>query len=547
MSLGARTEPLTGTIASMQRSAISGLAGLVVVGVAACGVFGGDDPAAAAPPAAAAAADGGADGEAGLPPVGGSVDAALAVEVVPGSLLIQGATTKVTVKVTRGEGTPDPAKITVSGGLRDGITATSLDVPVGTMTAQISITVPAATPQGALHLTLTASTPLRTVMAPYEAFVRGRPGSLDTTFGTGGLVRHLFGAGKNARATDLVVLPDDRLLAVANCNNACVVRTSPDGALDMAYGTGGSAALGVLFVGQAGTDSTGALFLGGNGGAGSLTVGKLSPAGKPDLAFGSSNGVAQFGMLNGPPEMTPPSLTVRKDGVLVLGFPRTHGNAIQTVGVAARTSTGAPLPGFGTAGVTEGVTGGQPALGTRANGNIWTAFLDPNGCFVNQQDGATGANDPAFGGRNLPPIAGTNSSWTLGAAATLPDGSLVPAFHSGTKVLVPKFTPDGSSIDLAWGISGVATIDDDGIPSLSVDTSGQVLATLLRAGGLRFTRLAANGNRDVTFGDNGFVVHSFGMNHVIARALVQKDGRIVVVGSEDFVDGTDVSLTRYWN
>ena len=42
-------------------------------------------------------------------------------------------------------------------------------------------------------------------------------------------------------------------------------------------------------------------------------------------------------------------------------------------------------------------------------------------------------------------------------------------------------------------------------------------------------------------------MHSFGMNHVIARALVQKDGRIVVVGSEDFADGTDVSLTRYWN
>jgi hypothetical protein len=526
----------------MHRSAF---AGLVVVGLAACSVFGGDDPAAAPPPAGAA--DGGTDGEGGLPPVGGSVDKALAIEVVPGALLIQGTTTTVTVKVTRGEGTPDPAKITVSGGPRDGITATSVDVPVGTMTAEISITVPALAGQGALHLTLTASTPLRTVMAPYEAFVRGKPGSLDTTFGTGGLARHLFGAGKNAKATDLVVLPDDRLIAVANCNNACVVRTSPDGSLDMAYGTGGSAAEDVTFVGQAGVDSTGALFLGGNGGAGSIKIGKLTPAGKPDLTFGISGGVAQFGLLNGPPEMTPPSLTVRKDGVIVVGFPRTHGNGTQTVGVAARTSTGAQLPGFGTAGVTEGAVGGQPALGTRANGNIWTAFLDANGCHVNQQDGTTGANDPAFGGGGLAPVTGTNSSWALGAAATLPDGSLVPAFHTGTKVLVPKFAPNGSSIDLAWGVSGVATIDDDAIPSLSVDAAGQVLVTLLRTGGLRFTRLALNGSRDVTFGDNGTVVHSFGMNHVIARALVQKDGRIVVLGTEDFSGGSDVSLTRYWN
>jgi len=42
------------------------------------------------------------------------------------------------------------------------------------------------------------------------------------------------------------------------------------------------------------------------------------------------------------------------------------------------------------------------------------------------------------------------------------------------------------------------------------------------------------------------VVHSFGTNHQIARALTQSDGRIVVLGTEDFSDGSDMTLSRYW-
>jgi len=37
------------------------------------------------------------------------------------------------------------------------------------------------------------------------------------------------------------------------------------------------------------------------------------------------------------------------------------------------------------------------------------------------------------------------------------------------------------------------------------------------------------------------------MNHRIVRAAVQKDGRIVVLGTEEFPDGTDMTLSRYWD
>jgi hypothetical protein len=59
-------------------------------------------------------------------------------------------------------------------------------------------------------------------------------------------------------------------------------------------------------------------------------------------------------------------------------------------------------------------------------------------------------------------------------------------------------------------------------------------------------RLRENGSPDSTFGVNGVVVHAFGAKQSTVRIQAQKDGRIVVLGSEEFGDGVDVSLSRYW-
>jgi hypothetical protein len=527
------------------------LATCVVIGAAACGTFTSDAPAPGAGPADGGMPDGGAEGGPGT--VGGPVDDSLSVDPVASVMLVQGTTTKVTLTVRHGTGTQDPSHVSITAGLRDGITANSIDVPATATTAELSITVPSTAAQGPLHLTVSASIPQRTVTAPVDAFVRGAPGALDTTFGTNGLARHLLGPGKNARARDLVVLPDDRLLAVATCVYACVVRTSADGVLDTSYGTGGSGALQLSFVGQAGANSAGELFIGANGGAGSITVGKLTATGQPDSTFGTGTGGATgttlFGIFNGPPEGVAPSLVLRKDGSIILGFPRAHGGGAITVGLAARTAQGAAVATFGTNGVIDGQSGGAPAIGARANGNVWFASNDGSrGCFVGQQDGTSGANDPAFtNDGSVSSGSAAGGSWGIAGATALGDGSLVAAVHSGTSVKLPKFAADGSHLDLAWGVGAIAQINEDAIPTVSVDSTDHVLVTLLRAGGLRFARLGTNGSLDKTFGTGGTVVHSFGMNHQIARALFQKDGRIIVLGTEDFADGSDITLTRYWN
>jgi uncharacterized delta-60 repeat protein len=69
------------------------------------------------------------------------------------------------------------------------------------------------------------------------------PGSLDTTFGTGGIVTTSVGSGYDI-AYSLVIQPDGRILAAGSSHygsnyNFALVRYNTDGSLDTTFGTGG--------------------------------------------------------------------------------------------------------------------------------------------------------------------------------------------------------------------------------------------------------------------------------------------------------------------
>jgi uncharacterized delta-60 repeat protein len=68
------------------------------------------------------------------------------------------------------------------------------------------------------------------VLARYHA-----DGSLDATFGTGGIVRTAISAGANA----LVLQPDGKLVAAGGFSHFALVRYHADGSLDATFGTGG--------------------------------------------------------------------------------------------------------------------------------------------------------------------------------------------------------------------------------------------------------------------------------------------------------------------
>lgn len=546
------------------------VAGALLV-AAGCTSFGSDEH---GPPSTGAPSD--TDG--GTPAVQGQPDRGLTVTVGNGkatAFVVQGRQLKLLVKLTRRASTTGAVTITLQG-LPTGVTADPLVVLPGNVDGTLAIHATSASAQGPFSLdisALEAGSLGAGAQTKLSAFVRGAPGALDTTFGVNGLVRHLVGPQKSAVATDLVVMGDDRLVAVADCPaNACVTRASADGVPDKTYGTGGLAGLVMVMttfqlppkrqptLGQAVADGSGVV-LSGNGGALLLALGRLTETGQPDANFGTGTGPAVGTELigatpnGGIPEGGRPALARRQDGSLLIGFNWVHGSPSVTLGLLMRDKKGAQLASFGTNGTANGpllVADNAPVVGFRANGSIWTARVDPRQGFpvglTGQHNGISGAVDALANTSNY---VGTscepNGSIAIGGALALADGAIVAAFHCGTHVSILRSGPDGTKFDLAWGTGGVATIEEDARPSVSVDNSGRILVALLREGGLRLMRLGAGGAPDPTFGDAGTVVHAFGTNHQIARAFVQKDGRIVVLGTEDFADGSDVTLSRYWD
>ena len=127
------------------------------------------------------------------------------------------------------------------------------------------------------------------------ALARYNPdGNLDTSFGTGGLVRTDFGGGELAAA--LVLQPDGKLVA-AGVNffdeDIALARYNPDGNLDTSFGSGG-----LVRTDFGGSESVSALVLqpdgklvaagfGRVGRVGSFVLARYSPNGSIDTSFGA--------------------------------------------------------------------------------------------------------------------------------------------------------------------------------------------------------------------------------------------------------------------
>lgn len=537
---------------------------LLVVG--ACTSFGNEsNPTSAENGPAVAAPDGGS------PVVTGAPSHGIALTVGPPNttaFVLQGGTLDLPLTVVREASSQAPVTVTVSG-LPPKVIADPLVIPAGALTGTLKLRADAASIQGASTVEVVAleSGALGAgTSVKLKAFVRGAPGAVDTTFGSQGMVRHIFGSAKAAVAKDLLMFDDGHIGAVAQCGfYGCVARTSADGVIDTSYGTAGIGAVvvqGFGTFGQAGVDAMGRVYLSGNGGAYSILIGRLTAAGQTDLSYNASGAVpsiVQYG--SGPPEGQRTVLAVRKDGTAVVAFAYDPAGPTARVGVRVVDPKGITVPSFGTGGLSVGDVmqlSTVPVVGVRTNGNIWAAYLlAPSAAYCRFQviDGTAGTADPGFGinGGLLPQSISPQDNPTgaldlgLGGAAELPDGTLVAAVRGESHAVIGKLLANGSGRDPTWGSGGIVTIAEDAYPAVSVGKDGLVLVTLARADGLRLVRLMATGSPDATFGDKGTVVHAFGTNQKIVRALVQKDGRIVVIASEDFDGVSDVSLTRYWN
>jgi uncharacterized delta-60 repeat protein len=393
-------------------------------------------------------------------------------------------------------------------------------------------------------------------------------GQLDPTFGQGGVVTTDFGNQRFsqdvATATAVVIQSDGKIVVCGGAPTttdfpeAVVARYNPDGSLDTSFGTGGMTVTDTFAIPTAiALQPDGKIVVDGAEGE-TVSVTRYTSTGSLDTTFGSG-GTASFigfgGITSG--------VLVQRDGKIVVannGLARflSNGQLDSSFGtggsvkVAGFTPTAVALVAnekYLVASASAGLGSNQAAAGyvTRFSSN--------------------GSLDATFGiGGQLATAGPANAMVLLSSGEILIGGSLITSltqlnegFGPSTGFTASRYQGSGAT-DAKFGKNGgVLTALTTSYPNvltsgLGVESTGDivVLGTGADIQSLAFAlvRYTSAGQLDSTFGTGGIVITSFGTTSANASALaIQSDDKIVAVGnytiSEGGVFDTGFKLTRY--
>jgi uncharacterized delta-60 repeat protein len=403
-------------------------------------------------------------------------------------------------------------------------------------------------------------------------------GSRDASFGTGGVVTTSIGS--SSYVVDLVIQSDSKIVAVGGTSSAQVeldfalARYMPDGSLDTSFGTGGivttdfantrdvASAVAyqpdgmIVMVGSADTN---------------FALARYMPDGNPDTSFGAGGKVVRD--LGGTDVAK--GATLASDGrIVVAGASGTF--AVPTFIVARYLANGDPDPSFGNGGY---VITNFDTYSSDAN----AVLLQPDGKIVaggsaTTQCGApcisqfalaryldNGDPDTSFGiNGQVKTTVDPQYNYAMARALVLQaDGKIAAAGYarssSGKNYGVARYLPDGS-LDVAFDGDGKLTTlfygSNASAYSIALQADGKIIAAGPSAsycsGGyctpnlFSLARYMPDGVLDPTFGAGGKVTTSFSRGEAQAYGVkVQPDGKIVVAGYAG--SGTDgaFALARY--
>ena len=333
-------------------------------------------------------------------------------------------------------------------------------------------------------------------------------GDLDLTFGTGGAVAF---DPTGPRVSSVSVLPDDRLLVVAN--------STADANLP-------------------------------------YVLRRYTSAGQLDTTFGGGDGQVEFAVeTNLPPgySNTGASITPLSDGKLLVSASITQTvpgeDFIPTPYLERLNSDGTVDSTFGDGGVVKlSKSTFLNDLVIQGDGKILVLGTDAptgEGPFILRRNG-DGSVDTSFGGgdgiASLPGNTGaypTQLQWQ-GDGKILAIGYLAEV--GGAATFVDRLNSDGST-DTSFGNQGQARVDVPGITGVFPIDSVLLGNGKLRMGlayeqvgpnGLSILGVNADGTPDTSFGENGLSVVGFGFERQgesVAHVQLDADGRLLVFGS----------------
>jgi len=353
---------------------------------------------------------------------------------------------------------------------------------------------------------------------PLGALVRlTTNGSLDSSFGAGGLATSKFDNIRSPMVVGLAIQPDGKILAAATgtvIGGFRVGRFNKDGSLDTTFGINGFASTsGVVDAGPLVLQSDGKILVAGDEfgaftGTGLLV--RFDSNGQLDATFGA-DGIAVL-LAN-----SPAAVTLQSDGKILVGSgasfpPGVIGAELGPVGPGAGSLARYDVDGsldksFGIAGQVATLVA-PFAISVQSDGKIL----------------ATGSTVTAL-------VLGGNHSG-FGLVRLNANGIVDTTFgtHGGTAAGFPNTTL-GGALGMALQLNGDIVLAGE---------AGNINPFAMSFALARYT---GTGNLDPMFGTEGIVTTSFNSSPVnwISRVVIQTDGKIVVAGSAQ----GQIAVARY--
>jgi uncharacterized delta-60 repeat protein len=325
------------------------------------------------------------------------------------------------------------------------------------------------------------------LVLPLGVAASGGHGSLDLSFGRGGIVTTLIGIDPGATASALVVQPDGKLVVAGGTSKGgfdyyALARYNVDGSLDRSFGSGGIV----------------------------TTPWWRQPA-DPQLAYPSAA-----------------ALVIQRDGKLVAAGDSNNGSVSFFTLVRYR-ANGSLDRRFGRAGTVTGPRGGADALVRQPDGKL----VAGGGSLIVRYN-AEGSRDRSYG------LGGTTTTGgDIHALALEPNGKLVAGGSSrpsNSTFYLVRYDTNGS-LDRTFGSNGTVKTpigQSAEADALVVQPDGKLVAAGTsrngRIGYLTLARYNANGSLDRSFASGGRIQTRIGYQSRAFALALQPDGKLVAAG-----------------
>ena len=428
----------------------------------------------------------------------------------------------------------------------DGVEQQSITIPLNSNVAygaDKTFTVTLTDPTGGARLGQTTAQ-----VTLLNSFAANCPnaGTLDTTFGSGGMVTTDFGVKINEPqfAQDVAVQTDGKYVVVGRTGQTgpiAMARYNPNGSLDTTFGTGGKV---TTALSPTGTNTANAVFLEGNKilivgtaffpGSEDFAIVRYNSDGSIDTTFGTQGHVllpfAYFANAL-------PQIVLQSDGKIVAAGQAFNGSDNDVAIVRLKTD-GSLDSTFGSNGqVTYDFGYSDEWAVSLVLQNSRILLMTSGGDLM--RFNTDGTIDNTFGTKGIQPLVFSTGSGSAGAMTVLANGKILVAgeyydSNTGASGLgVGQLNPDGTA-DTTFGDGGIAINGSDvygTATSIAVQNDGRIIVAGAAGGHFALARFNAIGTYDIGFGQSGLTITNFnGGSDQANSVVVLGSGNILAVG-----------------